>query len=154
MGLTNKESLCNLINLIQLFAHIMIRIPKDANDSVLNAGEKKIKEAYAALKNGMPWDTAVTKYSEDKGSIKRGGELPWFGTGRMVPEFEIKDKIIVRGPKGFEVFIKAFNDKFKEYLGKDLSFEEKKFEAKSEKKGESGEDEKSEKPASSEDNKN
>jgi peptidyl-prolyl cis-trans isomerase SurA len=36
----------------------------------------------------MPWDTAVTTFSEDKGSIKRGGELPWFGTGRMVPEFE------------------------------------------------------------------
>jgi len=68
--------------------HIMIKIPKDANDSALKTEEAQINLAYAALKNGMPWDTAVSKYSEDKGSIKRGGELPWFGTGRMVPEFE------------------------------------------------------------------
>ncbi len=69
-------------------AHIMIRIPKDASDSALKAEEVTIKLAMAALKSGMPWDTAVVKFSEDKGSVKRGGELPWFGTGRMVPEFE------------------------------------------------------------------
>jgi peptidyl-prolyl cis-trans isomerase SurA len=28
------------------------------------------------------------KYSDDKGSAVRGGELPWFGYGRMVKEFE------------------------------------------------------------------
>ncbi len=69
-------------------AHIMVRFPKEMNDSVATAAEKKINEAYASLKAGMPWDTAVTRYSEDKGSVKRGGELPWFGTGKMVPEFE------------------------------------------------------------------
>lgn len=28
------------------------------------------------------------RYSDDKGSGKEGGKLPWFGRGRMVPEFE------------------------------------------------------------------
>ncbi|CAN5554184.1 peptidylprolyl isomerase [soil metagenome] len=69
-------------------AHIMIRLPKDAPDSTLKNADKQIHEAYAALKSGMLWDTAVVKFSEDKGSVKRGGELPWFGTGKMVPEFE------------------------------------------------------------------
>lgn len=69
-------------------AHIMVRLPKDGNDSVIADAEGKIKKALAELKAGQPWDSVVTKYSEDKGSAKKGGELPWFGTGRMVPEFE------------------------------------------------------------------
>ncbi len=69
-------------------SHIMVRTPKDAPDSSLQLADKKIKEAAAAIKSGMVWDSVVVKYSEDKGSAKKGGELPWFGTGRMVPEFE------------------------------------------------------------------
>jgi peptidyl-prolyl cis-trans isomerase SurA len=69
-------------------AHLMVRLPKDANDSIIKACESKIKEALQQLNSGADWDTIVTKYSEDKASAKKGGELPWFGTGRMVPEFE------------------------------------------------------------------
>ena len=69
-------------------AHIMVRTPKDAPDSVLKSADLKIKEAQSELKKGIAWDSVVAKYSEDKGSAKKGGELPWFGTGRMVPEFE------------------------------------------------------------------
>lgn len=69
-------------------AHLMVRMPKDANDSIIKVAEAKIKEAQAMLNSGMPWDSVVTKYSEDKASAKKGGDLPWFGTGRMVPEFE------------------------------------------------------------------
>lgn len=42
---------------------------------------------------------------------------------KFTPEFEIKDKVIVKGPKTFEIFIKAFNPKFKELIGKELQFE-------------------------------
>ena len=69
-------------------AHIMVRLPKEATDSIRAGADAKIKEAMKALAGGMPWDTAVSKYSEDKGSARKGGELPWFGTGKMVPEFE------------------------------------------------------------------
>ena len=69
-------------------AHMMVRMPKDANDSIIKVAESKIKEAQAMLNSGAPWDTVVTKYSEDKASAKKGGDLPFFGTGRMVPEFE------------------------------------------------------------------
>lgn len=69
-------------------AHVMVRTPKDVPDSVIANADKKIHEALAALKAGTPWDSVVARYSEDKGSAKKGGELPWFGTGRMVPEFE------------------------------------------------------------------
>lgn len=69
-------------------AHIMIRLPKDGSDSSMKVAQAKILLAEEELKSGLPWDTAVSRYSEDKGSVKRGGEIPWFGTGRMVPEFE------------------------------------------------------------------
>ena len=69
-------------------AHLMVRMPKDANDSIIKVAESKIKEAQAMLNSGAQWDTVVTKYSEDKASAKKGGDLPFFGTGRMVPEFE------------------------------------------------------------------
>jgi peptidyl-prolyl cis-trans isomerase SurA len=69
-------------------AHLMVRMPKDANDSIIKIAESKIKEAQAMLNSGAAWDTVVTKYSEDKASAKKGGDLAWFGTNRMVPEFE------------------------------------------------------------------
>jgi peptidyl-prolyl cis-trans isomerase SurA len=69
-------------------AHLMVRMPKDANDSIIKVAENKIKEALTQLNNGASWDSVVVKYSEDKASAKKGGELPWFGTGKMVPEFE------------------------------------------------------------------
>lgn len=69
-------------------AHIMVKINKDATDSANLAAKNKINEAYAKLKSGIAWDSVVNNYSEDRGSAKRAGELSWFGTGRMVPEFE------------------------------------------------------------------
>lgn len=44
---------------------------------------------------------------------------------RFKPEFEIKEnKVMLKGPKGFEVFINAFKEKFKELLNKELEFQE------------------------------
>jgi len=53
---------------------------------------------------------------------------------RFVPDFDVKDKIIVKGPKAYEAIVKAFGDKFKNMIGKEMSFElqEKKEEAKKE----------------------
>ncbi|MDO8564263.1 MAG: FKBP-type peptidyl-prolyl cis-trans isomerase [Nanoarchaeota archaeon] len=45
---------------------------------------------------------------------------------RFIPEFEIRDKIVIRGHKSFEALVKSFNDKFKRLIGKELGFEEKK----------------------------
>ena len=44
---------------------------------------------------------------------------------RMIPEFKVEeDKIVVKGPKGMQIFVKAFNKKFEEIIGKGLAFEE------------------------------
>jgi len=55
---------------------------------------------------------------------------------RFVPEFEIKEKIIVRGKKEIGFLVQAFSEKFKEILGKDIIFEEVKEDSKKEHKNE------------------
>jgi peptidyl-prolyl cis-trans isomerase SurA len=69
-------------------AHSMVRstpgMPKA--DSVM--AKKKVDEIYARVLRKENWDKLVSQFSEDASSSQNGGELPWFGTGRMIPSFE------------------------------------------------------------------
>ena len=68
-------------------AHLMIRATPGmpAADSV--TAKKKVDELYNRLtKRGENWEKLVAQFSEDAGSAANGGELPAFGTGRMIPE--------------------------------------------------------------------
>jgi peptidyl-prolyl cis-trans isomerase SurA len=71
-----------------LAAHIMVKTPKEATDEQIAEAKKKIDEVSGLLKEGKEFASLAAKYSDDKGSAEKGGILPWFGTGRMVPEFE------------------------------------------------------------------
>ncbi|MBS3071496.1 FKBP-type peptidyl-prolyl cis-trans isomerase [Candidatus Pacearchaeota archaeon] len=53
---------------------------------------------------------------------------------RFIPEYEIKDTLVVKGPKILEQIVKSFSMKFKDLIGKELSFEEKEEEKQPEKK--------------------
>jgi len=68
-------------------AHIYISFPANATaeDSVKN--EKKINEVYGKLQGGEAFEDLVKQYSDDKGTVDKGGVLPWFGSNRMVPSF-------------------------------------------------------------------
>jgi peptidyl-prolyl cis-trans isomerase SurA len=69
-------------------AHIMIKsTDKDAPDKQANA-KQKINEIAGLLDKGDDFAATSKQYSDDKGSATKGGELPMFGTGKMVPEFE------------------------------------------------------------------
>lgn len=69
-------------------AHIMVKIPKDAKKSAIDSAKTKIDEINAKLKAGEKFEDLAKQFSDDKQSAKKGGELPWFGTGRMVESFE------------------------------------------------------------------
>lgn len=71
-----------------LAAHIMVKVPKDAKPEDTLAAKNKIIEIYEKLKKGESFADLASQHSDDKQSANKGGELPWFGTGRMVPEFE------------------------------------------------------------------
>jgi len=68
-----------------LTAHILVQ-PAQIGDS--NAIQK-INEAYQEIKKGVPFEEVAKKYSDDKGSAEKGGQLPWIGCFRMIPEFII-----------------------------------------------------------------
>ena len=69
-------------------AHIMIKTGKESSEEDVKNAEAKIKEVKDLLDKGQNFEDIAKKYSEDKGSSTKGGELPKFGTGRMVPAFE------------------------------------------------------------------
>ena len=69
-------------------AHIMVLTPESMSDEEKQTAEKKIYQYYDSLMQGAEFADLAMKYSEDRGSADMGGELQWFGTGRMVPEFE------------------------------------------------------------------
>ena len=71
-----------------LVAHIMVKTtPNMSKADSLNAYTKAM-EIYTKLKAGSKFDELAGQFSDDKQSSKKGGELPWFGTNRMPPEFE------------------------------------------------------------------
>lgn len=69
-------------------AHIMVRVPENATDSIDRELKAKIDEIYQRVLKGEDFSDLAQKYSDDRTSGKSGGQLAWFGTGRMVPEFE------------------------------------------------------------------
>lgn len=70
-----------------LVSHIM-RFTSQGDEAKNKAAKVTIDSIYTALKAGADFGKLASDLSEDRGSATKNGELPWFGTGRMVPEFE------------------------------------------------------------------
>ena len=66
-------------------SHILIPVPNSA-DSV----QAKVTAAEVAklAKSGQDFSALAVKYSKDPSNAQKGGDLGWFGKGRMVPQFE------------------------------------------------------------------
>ncbi|WP_449620511.1 peptidylprolyl isomerase [Robertmurraya sp. Marseille-Q9965] len=62
--------------------------PKIKARHILVADEAKAKEVKAKLDEGGDFAELAKEYSTDTASAEAGGDLGWFGTGEMVPEFE------------------------------------------------------------------
>jgi len=71
-------------------AHILIMVPQQASHEDSLAAEEKIYLAYDEIMNGEDFAAVVKKYSDDKGTVEKGGILPWFGVNRMIPQFIVK----------------------------------------------------------------
>lgn len=69
-------------------AHIMIKTGPEATEEQVKEAKTKIDEVKDLLDKGQNFEDLAKKYSEDRGSANKGGALPTFGAGRMVPQFE------------------------------------------------------------------
>lgn len=55
---------------------------------ILLDDEATAKEVKKKLDDGAEFETLAKENSKDPGSAEQGGDLGWFGSGKMVPEFE------------------------------------------------------------------
>ena len=88
--------------------HILIRVPDEAQEAEL---EKKARRILQEARSGKDFGQLARQYSEDTANAQSGGDLGFFGRGKMVPEFEevafslrpgeIGD--LVRSPFGFHI---------------------------------------------------
>jgi peptidyl-prolyl cis-trans isomerase D len=65
-------------------SHILLKTEGKDDATVKAKAEEVLKQAKA----GADFAELAKKYSEDEGSAKNGGDLDYFGRGRMVPEFD------------------------------------------------------------------
>lgn len=70
-------------------SHILLEIRKDStgNSDTLSAYTKAVQIIKLA-EAGAPFDSLADAFSEDPSAMMNGGDLGYFSTGRMVPEFE------------------------------------------------------------------
>jgi len=69
-------------------AHIMIRANPGMPEEDSIAARKKIYDIYDRLKKGESFNNLALEFSDHADSKTKGGLLPPFGTGTMVPSFE------------------------------------------------------------------
>ena len=104
-----QSRLADVTDTLQVRArHILVRVPDEAQEAVL---EKKARRILKEARSGKDFGQLARQYSEDTASSQAGGDLGFFGRGKMVPEFEevafslqpgqISD--LVRSPFGFHI---------------------------------------------------
>lgn len=71
-----------------LTAHIMKATSPNAPEEQRKKAEQEIREIYDQIMQGGDFAAIAKEKSDDPGSAQKGGELPWFGSGSMVKEFE------------------------------------------------------------------
>lgn len=69
-------------------AHIFVRTPRGMDEQGKLKAYEKIHMVYDSLNLGTDFGKLARSHSEDPASAREGGNIPWFGTGRMISEFE------------------------------------------------------------------
>lgn len=69
-------------------AHILMLARQNATAEEKAIARTRIDSIYGALKAGADFAELAHKLSQDPGSARQGGELPWIGPGNTIQEFE------------------------------------------------------------------
>ncbi|MBU3853080.1 MAG: peptidylprolyl isomerase [Candidatus Paraprevotella stercoravium] len=69
-------------------AHIFIQIPQKASQDQIDKAKNKIDSINKEIQSGGSFGELAMKFSDDKMSSIRGGELPWLARKQTIKEFE------------------------------------------------------------------
>lgn len=69
-------------------AHIMFKTGEGADKNKIEDALKKISEVKELLDKGDDFESVAERFSEDRSTAVKGGVLPIFGVGKMLPKFE------------------------------------------------------------------
>ncbi len=69
-------------------AHILIRLSQKASYADQEKARLKADSIYQALSKGADFAALAKRYSDDKGSAARGGEIAWIAKGQTLKAFE------------------------------------------------------------------
>lgn len=72
-------------------AHIMVRVGEKFTEEQKNAALAKIDSIHKLLVKGEDFSTLAKNLSDDNGSAKKGGALPWFGVGPQGVDADFED---------------------------------------------------------------
>ena len=94
-------------------AHILVYVPQKAPTAKFEEARQKADSLYNVLKGGADFAELAGKYSQDPGSAKNGGELPWLQPGQTLKEFEDAAYAlqpgemsgVVQSPVGFHIIL-------------------------------------------------
>lgn len=71
-------------------AHIFLRVGQTAPQEEIDKAKVRIDSIYAALKAGADFSKLAHELSQDPGSARTGGLLPWISPNQTLKEFEDK----------------------------------------------------------------
>lgn len=69
-------------------AQILVEVSKSKGAAGLEASRKRADSVEAQLKAGVPFETLVKKYSDDKFTVNNDGLMPPFTVGKLTPAIE------------------------------------------------------------------
>jgi len=69
-------------------SHLLVRVDENADEESVAKAMQTIKAAQKDLAAGKSFAEVAAQYTEDPSGTQTGGELGWFGRGRMVKPFE------------------------------------------------------------------
>ena len=104
-------------------AHILLRLDQKATDAQRTAARQRIDSIYNALKQGADFATLAQQLSQDPGSARQGGELPFVYRGQLIKEYEdaafaLKDgemSPVVESPYGYHIILMKERKQFEPF---------------------------------------
>lgn len=104
-------------------AHILLFVKQGEPKEKMEEARLRADSIYNVLKGGADFAEMAKKYSQDPGSAKNGGELPWIQPGQTLKEFEdaayaLKDGEMskpVQSPVGYHIILMKGHKQFEPF---------------------------------------